>query len=175
MKVDISNVTAALANLTSRGAPEPVVKVTLQLNENGHITVTNAIAYGEVKDDSLTGMLDRPFFAVSTILTAFVITGKLKNLFGGGSSSSSSTPEGTEPATASASPSSSAATPLETPATASEAKKAEKNTVPLIVEVTYTSTRPLTIDEKNRSRGRYVRSNLTHQEFQDFNSLWRSS
>lgn len=57
MKVDITNVTAALANLTSRGAVDPVVKVTLQLNENGHVAVTDAIAFGEVKDDSLTGLL----------------------------------------------------------------------------------------------------------------------
>jgi len=115
-----------------------VVKVTLQLNENGHVAVTDAIAFGEVKDDSLTG--------------------KLKNLFGGGASSSSSleAPEPTDSASSSGSSSSSAATPSETPATVSEAKKAEKNSVPLVIETTYLSVPPLTYEEKATSRGRLL-------------------
>ena len=48
-------VAEAIANLTSRGAVDPVVKVTLLLTDSGIIVVDDIIAYGEVKDDSLTG------------------------------------------------------------------------------------------------------------------------
>ena len=58
LDVDISNVTHAVANLTSRGAQEPVVKLTLQLNDNGLVSISDAFAFGEVKDDSLTGVFN---------------------------------------------------------------------------------------------------------------------
>jgi hypoxia up-regulated 1 len=58
LDVDVSNVTEAIANLTSRGAPEPVIKLILQLNENGLVSISDAFAFGEVKDDSLTGVFD---------------------------------------------------------------------------------------------------------------------
>ena len=56
LEAHISGVVAALANLTERGAIEPVVKATVALSESGFITVKDAHAFAEVKDDSLTGM-----------------------------------------------------------------------------------------------------------------------
>ena len=54
-EVDINGVVEALKNLTDSGAAEPVVKATVSLSESGFIAVNQAIAYGEIKDDSLTG------------------------------------------------------------------------------------------------------------------------
>ena len=56
--MDISNVTEAVANLTSRGALESVIKLSLELDDNGLVSISDAFAFGEVKDDSLTGVLD---------------------------------------------------------------------------------------------------------------------
>jgi len=55
LEVELSNVTEAIANLTERGAVDPVVKATLMLSDSGFISVTDAVAYGEIKDDSLKG------------------------------------------------------------------------------------------------------------------------
>ena len=54
-EVDINGVVEALQNLTESGAVDPVVKATVSLSESGFIAVNQAIAYGEIKDDSLTG------------------------------------------------------------------------------------------------------------------------
>jgi hypoxia up-regulated 1 len=56
LEVDLVGVTDAITNLTERGAVDPVVKATLTLSESGFVSVTDAIAYGEIKDDSITGM-----------------------------------------------------------------------------------------------------------------------
>ena len=56
LEAHISGVTEALANLTERGAIEPVVKATVALSDSGFVTVKDAHAFAEVKDDSLTGM-----------------------------------------------------------------------------------------------------------------------
>lgn len=55
LEVELGNVTEAIANLTELGAIDPVVKATLSLSESGFVSVTEAVAYGEIKDDSLTG------------------------------------------------------------------------------------------------------------------------
>lgn len=55
LEVELGNVTEAIANLTERGAVDPVVKATLTLSESGFVSVTDAVAYGEIKDESLTG------------------------------------------------------------------------------------------------------------------------
>jgi len=55
LEVQIHNVTDAIANLTEAGAIDPVVKATISLSESGFISVTDAVAYGEIKDDSITG------------------------------------------------------------------------------------------------------------------------
>lgn len=139
LDIDISNVTAALTNLTSRGASEPVVKVTLVLSESGLVSIHDAVAYGEVKDDS--------------------ITGKLKNLFGGGGSSSSSsesssTESGSSSSSSGSSSSSSAPAPGETQS--ADAKKEANSNVPLVWTVKPLSIVPLTSAEKAKSRQRFV-------------------
>lgn len=45
----------ALANLTELGAVDPVVKATVAISESGFLSIRDAHAYAEVKDDSLTG------------------------------------------------------------------------------------------------------------------------
>lgn len=51
----ITGVSEALANLTERGATEPVVKATVALSDSGFVSIKEAHAFAEVKDDSLTG------------------------------------------------------------------------------------------------------------------------
>jgi hypoxia up-regulated 1 len=55
MEVEIGNVAEAIANLTEQGAPEPVVKATITLSESGFISVSDAIVFGDIKDDTITG------------------------------------------------------------------------------------------------------------------------
>ncbi|KAL4077708.1 heat shock protein 70 family [Scleroderma citrinum] len=57
----ISGVTEALANLTERGAVDPVIKATVALSESGFVSIKEAVAYGEIKS-SLAGKL-KGFFA----------------------------------------------------------------------------------------------------------------
>jgi hypoxia up-regulated 1 len=138
LEVELGNVTEAIANLTELGAVDPVVKATLSLSESGFVSVTDAVAYGEIKDDSLTG--------------------KLKGLFGGGSSPSESAtesthvpPRETDSASSSSSSSSAAASASATP----EKKKAPvQDTIPLSIEVKFTTIAPMTVDQKKKSRSR---------------------
>lgn len=55
MEAELVGVAEAIGNLTERGAIDPVVKATLTLSESGFISVSEAVAYGEIKDESLTG------------------------------------------------------------------------------------------------------------------------
>lgn len=64
LEAKIVGIPEAIDNLVERGAIDPVIKATVVLSESGFVSVGDAIAYGEIKDDS--------------------ITGKLKGLFGGG-------------------------------------------------------------------------------------------
>ncbi|KAG2078423.1 actin-like ATPase domain-containing protein [Suillus decipiens] len=64
LEAKIVGIPEAIDNLVERGAIDPVIKATVVLSESGFASVGDAIAYGEIKDDS--------------------ITGKLKGLFGGG-------------------------------------------------------------------------------------------
>jgi hypoxia up-regulated 1 len=57
LEADIVGVAEAIANLTERGAIDPVVKVTLTLSESGFVSVSDALVFGEIKDDSITGKL----------------------------------------------------------------------------------------------------------------------
>lgn len=61
-EVDINGVVEALKNLTESGAADPVIKATVSLSESGFVSVTQAIAYGEIKDDSLTGQFHHSLF-----------------------------------------------------------------------------------------------------------------
>jgi hypoxia up-regulated 1 len=51
----IVGIAEALKNLTDLGATDPVVKATLALSESGFVSIKEAVAVGEVKDESLTG------------------------------------------------------------------------------------------------------------------------
>ena len=61
LDVRISGVAEALANVTSSGGVDPVIKATILFSESGFVSVPEAIAYAELKDDSLAGMSARPF------------------------------------------------------------------------------------------------------------------
>jgi hypothetical protein len=56
LEAEITGVIEALGNLTERGATDPVVKATVSLSESGFVSVQDAIAFGEIKDDTITGM-----------------------------------------------------------------------------------------------------------------------
>jgi hypoxia up-regulated 1 len=62
MEVEIGNVAEAITNLTELGVSEPVVKATITLSESGFISVSDAIVFGEIKDDTITGEYGLVFF-----------------------------------------------------------------------------------------------------------------
>ncbi|KAJ3847020.1 Hsp70 protein-domain-containing protein [Lentinula lateritia] len=66
LEVEFTGVAEALGNLTERGATNNVVKATVQLSESGFISVTEAIATGDIKDESLTGKLKGLFGGIAT-------------------------------------------------------------------------------------------------------------
>lgn len=80
-EVDINGVVEALQNLTDSGAVDPVVKATVSLSESGFIAVNQAIAYGEIKDDSLTGQSLPPIFPVRFLTTRRQVQGPLWRIF----------------------------------------------------------------------------------------------
>ena len=65
LEVEIMGVGEAIGNLTERGAVDPVVKTTLTLSESGFVSITDAIAFGEIKDESIAGWFPLPTFVVS--------------------------------------------------------------------------------------------------------------
>ncbi|KAF8999790.1 Hsp70 protein-domain-containing protein [Cyathus striatus] len=142
LEADIQGVTEAIGNLTERGAVDPVVKATLTLSDSGFISVTDAIAYGEIKDDSLTG--------------------KLKGFFGGsGSTSEEPTAESAENMpprdtdTSSASDASSASSASASPSASTAPEKVPvENTIPLNISIRFTTIAPMTVGEKKAARSR---------------------
>ncbi|KAL0578059.1 lumenal Hsp70 protein [Marasmius crinis-equi] len=145
LETDITGVAEALANLTERGAVDPVVKATVKLSESGFVSVTEAVAFGEIKDDSLTG--------------------KIKGLFGGGGSSETDSQEtdaaGNDPPrgqdTSSSSESSTTASSSASAASASPSTAADKkelSTISLGINVKFPSIPPMTVEEKQKSRSR---------------------
>ncbi|KAJ7153570.1 Hsp70 protein-domain-containing protein [Mycena crocata] len=145
LEVGITGVAEAIANLTELGASDPVIKATLTLSESGFVSVSNAVAFGEIKDDS--------------------IAGKLKGFFGAGSSSSEAevTPENAPPRESESSSSSSAsATPSGASNSTPEKEKDEKkkkvlpkdNTIPLNTSVVFPTLPPMTVDHKKNARSR---------------------
>ncbi|EAU87647.1 hypothetical protein CC1G_09108 [Coprinopsis cinerea okayama7 len=149
LEVGIEGVSEAIANLTERGAIDPVVKATVSLSESGFISVTKAIAYGEIKDESLSG--------------------KFKSLFGGSPSEatvddaeSAEPPRETE---SSSSSSSSAASESESATNGDKKDKKEKkeekkkpnpadNTIELKVVPKFTTIAPFTLEQKRAARAR---------------------
>jgi hypoxia up-regulated 1 len=55
LDVRVSGVAEALANITAAGGVDPIIKATILFSESGFVSVPEAIAYGEIKDDSLAG------------------------------------------------------------------------------------------------------------------------
>ena len=139
MEAHIKGVPEALKNLTDAGAIDPVVKATVVLSESGFASIPEAVAYGEIKDDS--------------------IAGKLKGFFGAGSSSSPSDSETeTEHETAARSE---APEESETAAAGNSSKEEKKkskveDTIVLEVETKLASIPPMSVAEKRTARDRYV-------------------
>ena len=123
----------ALANLTERGAAEPVVKLTVALTESGFAGVQDAVLFGEIKDEGLIG--------------------KVKDLFGGGAKDEPS-PEADADADVPLEASTSSAPPVPTKkASTKDAKDAkDEDTIPLHVDV-----RPLSIPALEPSELRQAR------------------
>ncbi|THU97845.1 actin-like ATPase domain-containing protein [Dendrothele bispora CBS 962.96] len=144
LEVELAGVSEALGNLTERGAIDPVVKATVSLSQSGFISVTEAIATGEIKDES--------------------ITGKLKGLFGAGSSSSSedetqtaenTPPRDTETPSESSSESSSSASPSASAESKVDKKTAKDlSTIQLNITTHFTTLAPMTLEQKQSSRSR---------------------
>lgn len=170
LEADIVGVAEAIANLTERGAIDPVVKATLTLSESGFFSVSDAVAFGEIKDDSITGEYTWCILGVG-ITTDVKFPGKLKGLFAGSSSADETstgsaenmppreTPETAETvsSSSSSSASSSADTPESTTKVVEEKKKAPvENTIPLTVNVRFTTISPMTVEEKQQSRKKLV-------------------
>ena len=55
IQAEIAGVSEAVGNLTERGATDAVVKATVSLSESGFVSVQDAIAVGEIKDESIAG------------------------------------------------------------------------------------------------------------------------
>lgn len=93
--------------------------------------------------------------------------GKLKGFFGSGSNSEDQAPikadddstSADTPDMESAPSSSGDAPPSETAAPVAESKKAiqRENTIPLPVDIRFTTILPMTVEEKKKARSRYVR------------------
>ncbi|KAJ3754158.1 Hsp70 protein-domain-containing protein [Lentinula raphanica] len=147
LEVEFTGVAEALGNLTERGATNNVVKATVQLSESGFISVTEAIATGDIKDDSLAG--------------------KFKGLFGGSSTESideetasagSDTPieSDTSSSSVSSSSSSSSSSTSSTPSKFPEPKVSlkELGTIKLNFTSHLPTITPMTVEEKKKARSR---------------------
>ncbi|KAF8515704.1 Hsp70 protein-domain-containing protein [Hysterangium stoloniferum] len=128
-QAQITGVSEAFGNLTERGATSPVIKVTIILTESGFAVVQDAVAFGEIKDES--------------------IAGKLKGFFGGAASSETPSAEASEET-------SSLPAPSPTPEKEKSAKEKDQSTIALNVDVAPLSIHPLTYREKQASRERLV-------------------
>lgn len=126
LHVDVKGIPEALKNLTESGATDPLVKATVALSESGFVNIPNVHAYGEIK----------------------TVADKIKNMFVPASSSSESE-TGSEHETA--------ARPEETPAAATNSSDAPiKNTIPLELEIKYSSIPPMSGPDKVLSKNKWV-------------------
>ncbi|KAI0063322.1 actin-like ATPase domain-containing protein [Artomyces pyxidatus] len=130
LEARIAGVKEALANITDGGGVDPIIKATILLSESGFVSVPEAFAYADIKDDS--------------------IAGKLKGFFGDGSSSSSTEDPFTDPASASTTSESDA--PKSTKAVTTKTSI----TIPLNVTVKFTSVAPMSVEQKREARDRLI-------------------
>ncbi|KII90116.1 hypothetical protein PLICRDRAFT_174899 [Plicaturopsis crispa FD-325 SS-3] len=134
LEIEITGVSEALANLTERGAVDPVVKATVSLSDSGFLSVQDVVAFGEIKDES--------------------IAGKLKGLFGGGSTFEEETLNAETTSTASTTESSSAASASPSATAGAKALTKESNTIALTVITKFGEIPPMTVLEKREARDR---------------------
>ncbi|EDR09636.1 uncharacterized protein LACBIDRAFT_189980 [Laccaria bicolor S238N-H82] len=132
LEAEIMGVEEAIGNLTERGAVDPVVKATLTLSESGFVSISDAIAFGEIKDES--------------------IAGKLKGFFGGSSESPDTATESAEHAPPRDTETTSAASP--SPSDADKKPALVENTISLNVSTGFTTIAPMTVAEKRAARSR---------------------
>ncbi|KAH9061968.1 Hsp70 protein-domain-containing protein [Lactarius vividus] len=124
----ISGVAEALANITEAGGIDPIIKATILFSESGFVSVPEAVAYAELKDDSFAG--------------------KLKGLFGDSPAEDGSTSTGDEEASSTSSSVAPKATkPAATP---------KDITIPLNVTVKFTSVAPMGLEQKREARQRLI-------------------
>lgn len=136
----ISGVAEALANITEAGGIDPVIKATILFSESGFVSVPEAVAYAEIKDDSITGVSARRRWIVT--VADLMLTGKLKGLFGD--------PSAEDGSTSTADASSSSVSPKATKAPAMP----KDITIPLNVTVKFTSVAPMGLEQKREARQR---------------------
>ncbi len=57
LSVEIKGISEAIGNMTERllGVGEPVVKLTVELDKDGFVSIPEAIVWGDVKDDTIVG------------------------------------------------------------------------------------------------------------------------
>jgi hypoxia up-regulated 1 len=143
IEAELVGVQEAIGNLTEAGAKEPVVKLTVGISDSGFATLEDAIVFGEIKDDSIAG--GWRLFLLLFVLKSFA-SGKLKNLFGAGSSSSSTDSE-TPEATSSI---------ADATATATVKPPLVKDTIALTLRAHYLTVIPLSGPEKAAAWQRLV-------------------
>ncbi|KAH9062604.1 Hsp70 protein-domain-containing protein [Lactarius deliciosus] len=125
----ISGVAEALANITEAGGIDPIIKATILFSESGFVSVPEAVAYAELKDDS--------------------IAGKLKGLFG-----DSPAEDGT---TSTADADVSSTSPSVAPKATKPAATPKDITIPLNVTVKFTSVAPMGLEQKREARQRLIK------------------
>ncbi|KAI0688008.1 actin-like ATPase domain-containing protein [Cytidiella melzeri] len=136
LEADIKGVQEALKTLTDAGAVDPVIKATVVLSESGFTNIQDVVAFGEFKDES--------------------ITGKLKSLLNSALGAESGEVEKDSEGTA---PSGSTSAAGETPSNGTADKKEKekekpKDTIPLEVEIKWPSIPPMSAVEKRTARDR---------------------
>ncbi|KAI0052486.1 actin-like ATPase domain-containing protein [Auriscalpium vulgare] len=57
LEARIAGIPEALANITASGGVDPIIKATILLSESGFVSVPEAFAYADIKDDSIAGKL----------------------------------------------------------------------------------------------------------------------
>ncbi|KZS89329.1 actin-like ATPase domain-containing protein [Sistotremastrum niveocremeum HHB9708] len=146
VEIELTGVADAYNNLTERGAVDPVVKFNVSLSDSGFVSIQDAIMYGEIKDDTLTG--------------------KLKGLFGAGPTSQTegtadAQPSDTESDSASSTESAQSSSTSETPApeaTAAKEKvvlnKKDQSTIHLEMDRYFKNIPPMNYVEKQRAKER---------------------